>query len=162
MVLGHPTSQLQERYARPAEKDLVVQFHDPADRSDQIVVAWSQPQASGNAQAIPEAEERDPHRITRPAAIFVKLKIEGERGRDRCGRGGRARRDHGRLALDPAAWIEGKDIAAKGAQEDLVEVARVMEGARARAYPEARASTRLDVRVGRERHRWLLRERDQG
>src|SRR5271157_4611256 len=109
MRLGDDSAaQLQERYARPAEEDLVVQFHDPADRSDQVVVAWSQPHGSGNAQVVPDAEECDPHRITRPAAFRVEFKIEGERGSGTWGRGGRARLDHGRLALDPAARIEGK------------------------------------------------------
>ena len=57
MVLGHAPAELEERDPGPAEEDLVVQFHDPADRADQVPVARAQAQAAGHGHAIPGAEE---------------------------------------------------------------------------------------------------------
>ena len=130
MVLGHAPAELEERDAGPAKQHLVVQFHDPADRADQVPVARAQAQAAGHGDAIPGAEEGDPHGVSR-VVLVVEPEIEREGGGGPGSGGGHAGQVEDRLALDPRAGIKGLDIPAESPEEDLGEVIRILEGARA-------------------------------
>ena len=72
--------------------------------------------------------------------------------------GGQAGQVEDRLALDPRAGIKGLDIPAEGPEEDLGEMVRVLEGARAGVPRRTRIRTPRGG-AGRELHRWLLPER---